>query len=135
MLSKFGQFVGKGFCNGDLFVLDVETNASTCSAYIVAYVDTWNSRLGHVNIKSIKSMNFIPKLAMSEMQKCQVCNKAKYHKKPFNKVTKRQTQLLELIHTNLADYKNVVSKSGHTYHTTFVDEGMFLIYKIEVENN
>ncbi|XP_074310157.1 uncharacterized protein LOC141645888 [Silene latifolia] len=35
VMSKNGQFACKGFCNGDLFVLDVEMNASTSSAYIV----------------------------------------------------------------------------------------------------
>ena len=69
LLKKFGHFVGKGFFNGGLFILNVKMNESSSSAYIIESVGSWNSRLGHVNIKSIKcmySMNLIPKLAMSK---------------------------------------------------------------------
>ncbi|KAK9690174.1 hypothetical protein RND81_09G109400 [Saponaria officinalis] len=39
VMFKNGQLVGKGFCNGGLFVLDVEMNASTSSAYVVESID------------------------------------------------------------------------------------------------
>lgn len=62
-----------------------------------------------------------------------------------------QTQLLELNHTDVADYKNVVSKSSHKNYITFVNdcsrftgvyllkskdeaEGMIFILKTEVAN-
>ena len=76
---------------------------------------------------------------------------AKYAKKPFKNVTYKSTQLLELIHSNLADFKNIMSKGGKKYYMTFVDyysrytkvyllrskdeaEDMFLKFKAEVEN-
>ncbi|CAN1127376.1 Retrovirus-related Pol polyprotein from transposon TNT 1-94, partial [Linum perenne] len=80
-----------------------------------------------------------------------VCVEAKFAKKPFHAVTKRVTDLLELIHSDLADFKEVESKGGKRYYVTFVDdfsrytkvyllrtkdeaEVKFLAYKAEVEN-
>lgn len=57
-------------------MVDVEMNASSSSVYMVESFDSWHYGHGHVNVKSIKlmhSMHLIPKLAMSEMQRCQVC--------------------------------------------------------------
>ena len=76
---------------------------------------------------------------------------AKFTKKPFKPITKRSIELLELVHTDLADFRNSESRGGKRYYITFVDdysrytklyllrskdeaEKMFLIYKAEVEN-
>ncbi|XP_074293467.1 uncharacterized protein LOC141620517 [Silene latifolia] len=112
VMSKNGQFVGKGFCNVRLFVLDVEMSASTSFVYIFDSIDICLYKLGHVNTKSInrmKIMNSLANLISYDMDKCQVCREAKHSKKPFNEVTQRQIELLELIHTDLADYKSYES--------------------------
>jgi len=71
-------------------------------------------------------------------------------KKAFKPVTSKQIGLLELVHSDLADFKNTAGKGGKTYYITFVDdysrytkvyllslineaEEMFL-YKVEVKN-
>ena len=60
ILSHNGNFVGKGFCHGGLFVLDAECEnmniAITSLAYIVESFDLWHGRLGHVNVATIKRM-------------------------------------------------------------------------------
>ena len=83
--------------------------------------------------------------------KCHVCVEAKFAKKPFKSVTTRKTDLLELLHSDLVDFKNTMSKGGKKWYITFVDdysrytkiyllkskdeaEEMFLKYKGEVEN-
>ena len=72
-------------------------------------------------------------------------------KKAFKPVTSKQIGLLELVHSDLADFKNTAGKGGKTYYITFVDdysrytkvyllslineaEEMFL-YKVEVKIN
>ena len=72
-------------------------------------------------------------------------------KKPFKPVTCGQTELLELMHSNLADFKNTSSKGGQRYYLTFIEdcsgytkvhllrsknevEEIFLKYKVEVKN-
>ena len=72
-------------------------------------------------------------------------------KKTFKLVISRQTKLLELVHSDLEDFKNTASKGGKRYYITFVDncsryanfdllrsknevEEIFLKCKAEVKN-
>lgn len=56
VLTKNGDFVGKGLCNGGLFVLEILINnkISTAFAYVAVTVALWHARLGHINVASIK---------------------------------------------------------------------------------
>ena len=96
-------------------------------------------------------MRLIPNVNTDNCSKCDVCVDAKFAKKPFKSMTARKTELLELVHSDLADFKNTMSKEGQKWHITFVDnyskytkvyllkskdeaEEMFVKYKVEVEN-
>ena len=80
-----------------------------------------------------------------------LCVEAKHAKKPFKSIISRKTELLELIHSNLAYFKNTVRSGGKKYYIAFVDdfsrytkvyllkskdeaESMCLKFKVEVEN-
>ena len=109
--------MGKGYMSGGLFVLNtVEMNNDVpSSAYIVESLNLWHGRLGHVNIASIKrmrNMNLLPYVKEDSISKCPICVEAKHTKLPFKPVTVRQTELLELIHSDLADFKNTISRGG-----------------------
>ena len=60
VLTKNDTFVGKGYCNKDLFMLNVydviNNNASSSSTYIVDSCDIWYDRLRHVNFSYMKKM-------------------------------------------------------------------------------
>ena len=60
MLTKNDAFVGKGYCNQGLFMLNVSeilnNKASSSSAYIVVSCDVWHGRLGHENFSYIKKL-------------------------------------------------------------------------------
>ena len=101
-------------------------------------------------MKRLQKMSLIASLVCNG-HKCGICVEAKHCKKPFKPVLSRQTELLELVHSDLADFKNTESRDGKRYYITFVDdhsrytkvyllrtkdeaENMFLIYKAEVEN-
>jgi len=96
-------------------------------------------------------MRLVPNNITEKCLECDICVEAKFAKKPFKSITTRKTQLLELVHSNLADFKNTVSKGGKKWCITFVDdysrytkiyllkskdeaEEMFLKYKAEVKN-
>jgi hypothetical protein len=155
VITKNGDFVGKGYLNGGLFVLntiEMNNNASG-SIYIVESIDVWHDRLGHLNFASIKrlrTMDLLPHVSERNTSKCPICVEAKHTRKPFKTVSNRHTELLELIHSDLADFKSTVSRGGKKYYITFVDdysrytsifllksksetEAAFLIYKAEVE--
>jgi len=96
-------------------------------------------------------MRLISNINIENYSKCDVCVEAKFAKKSFKSITTRKTELLELVHSDLADFKNTMSKGGKKWYITFVDDfsrytkvyllksenelrEMFLKYKVEVEN-
>ncbi|GAA0152026.1 hypothetical protein LIER_10613 [Lithospermum erythrorhizon] len=135
VLSHSGEFVGNGYLSGGLFLLNFDSfinkkgSTSTyiveSSAYITESLDVWHGRLGYVNVASIKrlrNLSIIPALSTTEFSKCPICVEAKFTKKPSKPVTLRQSNLLDLIHTDLADFKNTWSKGGKYYYVTFIDD-------------
>ncbi|XP_070054862.1 uncharacterized protein [Nicotiana tomentosiformis] len=92
-------FVGEGYLNEGLFVLNiVEAITSNASTSNSAYI----------------------------AESIDLWHEANFTKKPFKNVTSRNTKLLELVHSDLADFKNTVSKGEKKYYITFVDD--FLRY-------
>lgn len=88
---------------------------------------------------------------LHNLSKCQICVEAKYAKQPFKPVEHRKNELLELIHTDLTDFRSTASKGGKMYYISFVDDcsrytrifflkskdeafDVFLKYKLGVEN-
>ena len=145
---------GKGYCDQDLFVLNVSEiiNESMSSAHIVDSYDIWHARLGHVNSSYVIKLQRIGLINMHDKQsrKCDVCVKSKITKKVCHSV-ERQTELLGLIHIDLVDLKQTMTRGGKNYFMTFIDDysrytkvylikhkdeafDMFLSYKTEVEN-
>jgi len=85
-----------------------------------------------------------------QSSKCDVCVESNITKKTYHFV-ERQTEILGLIHTDLADLKQTISRGGKNYFVTFIDDfsrytkmylikhkdeafDMFLTYKAEVKN-
>ncbi|KAK9681844.1 hypothetical protein RND81_10G031300 [Saponaria officinalis] len=112
VMSRNEDFVGKGYLSVGLFILNTDSvlnNNISTSSYIAESIDIWHGRLGHVNVDSIKklrTMNLIPSLTSKEFSKCASYVEAKFTKKPSKPVKTRNTSLLELIHTDLADFKS-----------------------------
>jgi len=108
VMTKNNVFVGKGYCDQSLFVLNIYEviNESESSAYIVDLYDIWHARLGHVNSSYVMKLQRLGLINMHDKQnsKCDVCVESKITKKTCHFV-ERQTELLGLIHTDLADLK------------------------------
>lgn len=61
VMTKNNVFVGNGYCNQGLFVLNVSNiinENATCSAYLVDTINLWHGRLGHVSISFIKKIKW-----------------------------------------------------------------------------
>ena len=156
VMKKNNIFVGKGFCNQELFVLSIyeviNGNASS-STYLDDSYDIWYARLGHVSSEYIKKMQtlwLINNIDYSGLSKCQICVTSKLTRKTCGSVT-RETKLLELFHSDLGDLKQTMTRGGKKFYVTFIDDystftrvyllrnkdeafDMFLSYKAEVEN-
>ena len=98
----------------------------------------------------MKELGLLSKLNLSN-NKCDVCVESKSTKKTCKLVQNRETELLSLIHSDLGDLKQTMTRRGKRYYITFIgdfsrytkiyllrnkDEAgeKFLIYKSEVEN-
>ena len=156
MLTKNDAFVGKGYCNQGLLMLNIleilNNKTYSSSSYIVVLCDVWHGRLGHVNFSYIKKMvelSLIPKLSLENLGKCEVCVESKITKKSCKPI-ERESKLVSLIHSDLGDLKNNMTRGGKRFYITFIDhsrhtrvyllrnkdEAMdaFIKYKNEVEN-
>ena len=127
VMTKNNIFVGKGFCNQGLFVLNIfeviNGNASS-SAYLVYSYDRWQARLGHVSsgyIKKMQTLALINNIDYSGLSKCQICDTSKQTRKTCGSVT-RETTLLELIHYDLGDLKKTMTRGGKKFYVTFIDD-------------
>ncbi|KAL0560737.1 hypothetical protein IC582_001150 [Cucumis melo] len=139
-----------------LFILNtvsMNSNASSL-AYIVKSTDLLYGGVGHVNfasIRKLKDLRLIDTSKSHESGKCLVCVESKFTKKPFKLVKSKTTDLLELIYSVLADFKNTTSRGGINYYISFVDDfskftkiyliktkdevgSMFLKFKAKSEN-
>ena len=53
--------------------------------------------------------------------KCEICIQAKLTKKHFPKA-EQNTQILDLIHTDICEYNDVLTRGGKRYFITFIDD-------------
>ena len=128
VLTKFGNFVGKGYDSRGMFrlsILDFNNvnifNVSHCNKIH----DVWHSRLCHVNFEAIvrlSKMDLIPSYNYEKGSKCEVCVQAKQPRKPFHSVEERSTSPLELIHSDLCEMNGILTKGGKCYFLTLIDD-------------
>ena len=120
LMTKNNVFMGKRFCNQELFILSITTimngNASS-STYLVVSYDVWHARLGHVSngyTKKMQSLGRINNIDYSCLSKCQLCATSKLNKKTCELVS-RETKILELIHYDLGDLKQSMTRRGKKF--------------------
>jgi hypothetical protein len=156
VISKCGQFVGKGYVCRGLFRLSL----SDLCTQIINHVcndsesDIWHSRLCHINfgcMTRLANMNIIPKFAIVKKSKCQVCVQAKQPRKSHKTAEARDLAPLELIHSDLCEMNGELTKGGKRYFMTLIDDSTrycyvyllkskdealnhFKIFKAEAEN-
>ncbi|KAL4025369.1 hypothetical protein IC575_013758 [Cucumis melo] len=152
-LTKNNVFVGKGYATDDMFKLNLEINKIASSAYMLTSFNVWHARLCHVNKRLISNMsrlNLIPKLSLHDFEKCACCSRTKITKTSHKFVT-RVTEPLELIHFDLCEFDDTLTRNSKRYVVTFIDDcsdytfiyllknksdayEMFKVFVIEVEN-
>ncbi|RVW87884.1 Retrovirus-related Pol polyprotein from transposon TNT 1-94 [Vitis vinifera] len=159
VLSKSGMYVGKGYMSDGMWKLNVMTiiksnmNKASTSTYVLESSNLWHGRLGHVNYDTLRrliNLNHIPTFQINSNHKCEICVEAKLTRSSFQSV-ERNTEPLDLIHSDICDLKFVQTRGGNKYFITFVDDSTkycyvyllkskdeaiekFVLYKTEVEN-
>ncbi|GJZ16905.1 zinc finger, CCHC-type containing protein [Tanacetum coccineum] len=156
ILSKSGVFVGFGYYNNGMFMLNLnKVPDDSGSVYMfsstVVNFSLWHARLGYVHYKRMLEMSkddLIPAID-ENIEKCSTCMLTKITRQPFKSIT-RKSVILELIHSDLCDFHATPSLGNKKYLITFIndasrfcyvyllhakDEALdkFRIYKTEVE--
>ncbi|GKC18073.1 retrovirus-related pol polyprotein from transposon TNT 1-94 [Tanacetum coccineum] len=162
ILSKANVFVGKAYACDGMFKLNI--NKITSSAYLpdcnfissfnieCSTFNLWHNRLGHINYRTMKDMlkQGIISYNGEHKDKCEICVQAKMKRKHFPKVD-RQSEILELVHSDICELNGQLTRGGNRYFITFIDDcsrytyvyllkskdqafETFKIYKAEVEN-
>ncbi|GJX12028.1 zinc finger, CCHC-type containing protein [Tanacetum coccineum] len=82
----------------------------------------WHARLGHIHFKRMQDMfkDGLISAFYIDTEKCKTCMLNKITKKPFQNV-KRETEVLELIHSDLCDLHDTLSLGNKKYFVTYID--------------
>ncbi|GKA83018.1 zinc finger, CCHC-type containing protein [Tanacetum coccineum] len=132
VLSKHGVFIGFGYLSNQMSKLNI-VNDNIASAFMSTSKlnDSilWHARLGHVHFKMMQDMSKDGLILAFDMntKKCKTCMLNKIIKKPFQNV-KRETKVLELIHTDLCDLHATPSLGNKKYFVTFIDDASRFCY-------
>ncbi|GJY28800.1 zinc finger, CCHC-type containing protein [Tanacetum coccineum] len=128
ILSKCGVFVGFGYYNNGMFMLNLnkvpdDSDSVYMSSSTVVNSSLWHARLGHVHYKRMLEMSkddLIPAIDENP-EKCTTCMLTKITRKPFKSIT-RKSVILELIHSDLCDFHATPSLGNKKYVITFIDD-------------
>lgn len=85
----------------------------------------WHHRLGHLNETDVKSVMKNQGIKISDSEKlgfCETCALGKLTQKPFPKSSSRETNLLELVHTDLYGPMRTESIGKAKYFVTFIED-------------
>src|SRR4051812_3459733 len=102
---------------------------ASVSAYIICSISLWHCRLGHVSEKTLKNMHNLEliKIDRKELEKCEVCARSKIVRKPFGSV-QIESQILDLIHTDICELIEILTRGGKRYYITFIDDASRFCY-------
>ena len=128
ILSKNGVFVGKGYACYGMFKLSVNSIVNNKNKNIFVYmvdssINLWHSLLAHVNFRSLKFMakNGYITYGNDNHDKCEICIQAKMTKLLFPK-SKRNSKILQIIHSDICELNGNLTKGGNRYFATFIDD-------------
>ena len=136
IMSKFGNFVSKGYMSGGLFRLSTSDLSFNLKVALlinkVCEADVWHSRFCHIGIDNIARMSrleLISKFDIVNGSKCQSCVQAKQPRKPFKSLEeKRNMAPLDLIHSDLCEMNGLLTRGGKRYFITFIDDATRFCY-------
>ena len=90
---------------------------------MLSFINFWHARLCHINSRYVgimSSLGLIPRLS-KDFEICETCSQAKITKRP-HKIVVRNIELLELVHSDLYEFKRILTRGGNRYIITFIDD-------------
>nr|GEW66932.1 zinc finger, CCHC-type [Tanacetum cinerariifolium] len=128
ILSKCGVFVGFGYYNNGMFMLNLnkvldDSDSVYMSSSTVVNSSLWHAHLGHVHYKRMLEMSKDDLITPinENLEKCTTCTLTKITRQPFKSIT-RKSVIHELIHHDLCDFHAIPSLGNKKYVITFIDD-------------
>lgn len=131
VISKNGQIQMTADRVGDLYFAREEIKSKDSVFNAVKQLkstEIWHRRMGHVSkdalVNAVRKGYIIgPKDANTDRDiVCEVCCKGKMTRTPFPKASTRESDLLDIIHTDVCGPMRVESQGGSKYFIEFIDD-------------
>lgn len=128
---KDGSTVMKATMEDGLYVIkEQQVQSAMISQQCNKNLMKWHQRMGHLNfedLRKLKKKEIVDGLrdelcVKNENPVCEVCMKAKIHQQPFRQSTRRENDVLDLIHTDICGPFKTCSLGGAKYFATFIDD-------------
>ena len=85
----------------------------------------WHCRLGHIGVKRMRKLHkdgFLESLGYESFDACEPCLLGKMTETPSFGTMERDTDLLEIIHTDVCGPMSVDARGGYRYFLTFTGD-------------
>jgi hypothetical protein len=136
VVSKCGQFIGKGYECGGLFHFSVSDYCNKSVNLISDGINesdasVWHSRLYHLNFSSmfrIFTMSLIPNFSIVKGSKCYSCVHSKQPRKHHKMAEKRYLAPLKLVHSDICEMNGVLTKGEKTYFMILINDATRFCY-------
>ncbi len=114
------------------------------SANSTSDMQLWHQRFGHLGVDNLKLLSDkrlvdglkLGKSDVSNIRNCQNCAQGKQTRSPFLESTRRSTELLEIVHSDVCGPLQTDSIGGSRYFVTFIDDKsrMVVVYFLKNKN-
>nr|GEW28906.1 zinc finger, CCHC-type [Tanacetum cinerariifolium] len=132
VISKHGVFIGFGYLSTHMFRLNIvfdNIGSAFMSTSKLNDSILWHARLGYVHFKRMQDMSKDGLISTFDMntKKCKTFMLTKITKRPFQNA-KRETKVLELIHSYLCDLHVTPSLGNKKYFVIFINDASRFCY-------
>jgi hypothetical protein len=137
-MSKFGNFIGKGYISEVLFrliTLDYLYNlnfASMINNNKIHEADVWHSQFCHIGFDTIARMSrleLITKFNIVKGSKCHSCVQVEQPQKPFESLEEKiNLAPLDPVYSDLCKINGLLTRGGKRYFITFIDDASHFCY-------
>ncbi|GJX99929.1 zinc finger, CCHC-type containing protein [Tanacetum coccineum] len=134
MVEKGHRNKGFGYYNNGMFMLNLnkgldDSGSVYMSSSTVVNSSLWHARLEHVHYKRMLEMSKDDLIHVIDEnpEKCTTCMLTKFTRQPFKSIT-RKSVILELIHSDLCDFRATPSLGNKKYVITFIDDASRFCY-------
>ena len=126
-------FYGHAPLKSGLFVLNLDSSdthihnvgAKRCRVDNDSATYLWHCRLGHIGVKRMKKLHtdgFFESLDYESVDACEPCLMGKMTKTSFSGTMEQETNLLEIIHTDVCSPMNIEALDRYHYFLIFTDD-------------